>query len=89
MIDFFKLKIDIKNKIQSFIDKLESAHEVKNTIQQFVKIREEEEQKNSPVSNNIIEEEKEKVCNILKHWSNMTGLGQPILNNVNCYFFYD
>ena len=89
MIDFFKFKIDIKNKIQSFIDKLESAHEVKNTIQQFVKIREEEEQKNSSVSNNIIEEEKEKVCNILKHWSNMTGPGQPILNNVNCYFFYD
>ena len=50
LLTFFKFKIDTKNKIQSFIDKLESAHKVKNTIQQFAIIREYEEKKNSPES---------------------------------------
>jgi len=70
MMSFFKFKMDTKKMVQNFIDKYEMAHQIKNDIQKFTLIREEEEKQKVDKDNSKLEQEKEKILNQLQKWNN-------------------
>ena len=69
MLDFLKFKNDKKDKIQKIIDKTDTALEIKQTIEQFVQKREDEESKGVKRDEAVIKQERAKVIERLKDWS--------------------
>jgi alpha-tubulin suppressor-like RCC1 family protein len=69
IMDFFKFKIDIKNKIQYFINKHQKALNLQVKIEKYTQIREEEEKNKVEKEKSMLEEEKRKILNEFEKWN--------------------